>query len=50
MICDDVLNNGLVFVDVYMYICGGQIRIRIIYIYGQIWIWIIYLFLLENPL
>jgi len=27
MICDDVLNNSLVFVDVYMYICGGQIRI-----------------------
>jgi len=27
MTCDDVLNNGLVFVDVYMYICGGQIRI-----------------------
>ena len=25
MTCDDVLNNGLVFVDVYMYICGGQI-------------------------
>ena len=23
MTCDDVLNNGLVFVDVYMYICGG---------------------------
>ena len=29
MTCDDVLNNGLVFVDVYMYICGGQIRIYI---------------------
>jgi len=27
MTCDDVLNNGLVFVDVYMYICGGQIQI-----------------------
>jgi len=27
MTWDDVLNNGLVFVDVYMYICGGQIRI-----------------------
>jgi hypothetical protein len=33
-----------IFVDVYMYICGGQIRIWIIYIYGQIWIWIIYFF------
>jgi hypothetical protein len=28
-----VLNNGFVFVDVYMYIYGGQIRIWIIYIY-----------------
>ena len=27
MTCDDVLNNGLMFVDVYMYIYGGQIRI-----------------------
>jgi hypothetical protein len=27
MISDDVLNNGLVFLDVYMCICGGQIRI-----------------------
>ena len=33
MICDDVLNNGLMFVDVYMYICGGRIRIWILYIY-----------------
>ena len=44
MTCDDVLTNGFVFVDVYMYICGGQIRIWIVYIYGQIWIWIIYFF------
>jgi hypothetical protein len=42
MTCDDVLINGLVFMDVYLYICGGQIRIWIIYIYGQIWIWIIF--------
>jgi hypothetical protein len=27
MTCDDVLYNALVFVDVYMCICGGQIRI-----------------------
>jgi hypothetical protein len=33
MTCDDVLNNGLVFVDVYMYICSGQIRIWIIYFF-----------------
>jgi hypothetical protein len=32
MTFDDVLNNGLVFVDEYMCICGGQIRIWIIYV------------------
>jgi hypothetical protein len=36
MTCDDVLNNGLVFMDVYMYICGGQIQIWIIYIWSDL--------------
>ena len=50
MTCDDVLNNGLVFVDVYMYICGGQIRIWIVYIYMVRFEFELFIFLLKNPM
>ena len=50
MTCDDVLNNGLVFVDVYICIFVA-VRFEFeLYIYVVRFEFELFIFLLENPL
>ena len=49
MTCDDVLNNGLVFVDVYVYLWWSDSNLNYIYMWSDLNLNYLF-FLLENPL